>query len=116
MGQYDQPDKNAVRLLVLRTAVEALTTDRSDSPVVAVAYFDKLLDYCCRFFAKHGGQDIRPILQEPLELWRDLHSARVGHRKAIDLNVLILCGPCPLADFKALIDLGVPPQNVWAVE
>ena len=113
---YDQQVKADVRNRILRHAVNALTSDRSESPVVSIDRFNRGLEYCIDFIRRHARQDIRPHLEAPAAFWGALQESRVGVRSPVDLNVLFLCGPNPLNDFQVLMGLGIPPQNVWAVE
>lgn len=100
---YRQPVKRKVRETVLRHAVESLTRKRESSPLVTIDRFDLLTDYCIRQFAL-----AKKNIREPMAIidaqWKAVHASRVG------------CGPEPLNDLTELTDLGLPAENVWAIE
>jgi len=76
----------------------------------------KMLDYCQKFILKHAKTDIRGELAVDADNWRNPQKGRVGIRSPVELNVLILSGPNPINDLTLLRDLGVPPENIWAIE
>ena len=115
-ASYNEPIKRQARGDVLRHAVEALAAGRASSPLVTDEEFDRLLDYCVNFIREHGRQDLSEAVVPLREIWHAMHQSRVGNRAPADLKVLFLSGPDPLNDFEALAELGVEPQNVWAVE
>lgn len=114
--EYKEPVKNKVRGQVLKHAVCALTEQRTSSPLVSEEYFSHTLDYACRFIKRHGQFDLTEIIQPFVEYWLALHESRVSTRRPTDLHALILCGPNPLNDFTALMELGIPPFNIWGIE
>lgn len=119
---YDQPEKQRARWLALCHAVESLTTHRGQSPVVTIDHFDRILKYACDQIELANQRDYT-CFPEPHEQvseaaaeFRQLHEARVGNRSARDLSVLFLAGPEPANDLRTLMELGISPQNIWAVE
>jgi hypothetical protein len=118
MGEnsYDEPVKAYVRRLILTHAVRALTTERDSTPLVSEAVFARTLDYARTFIKQVTGQDVLEAIEPLLEYWLPIHRSRISSRKPEDLQVLIVSGPSPLNDLEVLMELGVPPHNVWAVE
>jgi hypothetical protein len=112
---YRQPVKRKIRETVLRHGVESLTRKRESSPLVTIDKFDLLTDYCIRQFAL-AKKDIREPMAIINAQWKAVHASRVGQRAPSDLKVLFLCGPEPLNDLTELTDLGIPAENVWAIE
>jgi hypothetical protein len=114
--KYDQPEKNEARERVLLHAVECLTHYRSESPVITARQFTETLRHACDFLGKHCGM---AAAQETLSYKEDfltMHSRRIGTRSPDQLSVLFLAGPKPSQDVRVLVNLGVLPQNIWAIE
>lgn len=119
---YDQPEKHRARQLALSRAVEALTSNRESSPVITIDHFRRGIQYVgdtlehtnslglTRFDAPHDQ------LASNATSFEDLHASRVGTRSVAELQVLYLCGPEPMNDFEVMLELGIRPENVWAVE
>ncbi|MFG0252393.1 MAG: hypothetical protein ACF8NJ_05910 [Phycisphaerales bacterium JB038] len=63
-----------------------------------------------------GNHEIEAESKVEFEEWRDLHRRLLGRKQARDLKVLFLCGPEPLNDLGVLLEAGVNPHNVWAIE
>lgn len=115
-ASYNQPVKQRVRAKLLRHAVESLTISRAGVSLVTAADFDRMLDYCVDLIRRHAHHDLSAAIAPLRQHWHTVYASRVGHRLADELKVLILAGPEPLNDLEALTALGVPPENVWAVE
>jgi len=111
---YKQPEKVAARSALLERAVTALTTSRSESPLVRLDEFDETLAFVRRIAPKRGLAI--DGLEAEAERFRAFHSSRVGSRGPADLKVLYLAGPEPQNDLRVLQELGVQPENVWALE
>lgn len=115
-ARYSEPVKQQARIRVLSHAVRSLTTHRSSSPVVTADFFQRMLKWSCQLIDEHFQVGMQAMLDPLIQDWLAVHRARVGTKKAGELNVLILCGPNPENDIKVLMDLGVSSFNVWAVE
>lgn len=113
---YNQPEKNAIREQIILSSVNALTAERSSSPVVTVEVFEATLDYCLRFLEKHRGLRIRDDLKQHADNWRGLHNTRIGVKMPSELQVLFLAGPDPTNDLMSFRKCGVAFENVWAIE
>lgn len=119
---YDQPEKKHARWLALCHAVESLTTYRGTSPVVTLDDFNRGMKYVCDTLDRTNtaGYTCFPYPQEQVkkksEGFAELHSTRVGERKANELQVLFLCGEQPMNDLEVMFELGIRAENVWAVE
>jgi hypothetical protein len=55
-------------------------------------------------------------VKERSAAFAELHATRIGNKKASELQVLFLSGPEPLNDLEIMMELGIRPENVWAVE
>jgi hypothetical protein len=113
---YSEPIKTAVRKRVLEHAINALTANRESSALVSEDYFIKTIDYAADLITKYSGSNFQGEMPQVKEAWLTLQQSRVSKRDTVDIHVLILCGPNPLNDFHKLMELGVPPANIWAVE
>src|SRR5690349_7298580 len=113
---YQEKSKRRARSIVLKHAVDSLTLNRDSSPLVTMADFELLLEYCVQYIERYTTNRVEPALLTAKNYWNSLYAGRVGHRKAEELQILFLAGPDPLNDLAALMDLGVLPHNIWAVE
>lgn len=122
MNEYDQPEKKQARWLALCHAVESLTIYRDSSPVVTLDHFQRGMNYVCDSLERSNkaGYTCFPVPHEQVkaksEAFIERHATRVGTRKASELQVLFLSGPEPMNDLEVLMELGIRPENVWAVE
>jgi hypothetical protein len=119
---YDQPEKKQARWLALCHAVESLTIYRDSSPVVTLDHFRHGLKFVCDSIEEtnKSGSTCFPVPHEQVEekakSFEELHASRVGEKSAGELQVLFLCGPEPMNDLEVMVELGIKPENVWAVE
>ncbi len=115
---YNEPVKNRVRKKILSHAVEALTTQRSESTIVSAGTTRRLVAYAERMIRQHRVVDADSLDQLPRELseWESVHAQLVPSKTPEELRVLYLCGPSPQLDLEVLMDHGVQPHNVIAVE
>ncbi len=119
---YDQPEKEQARWLALCHAIESLTTYRDSSPVVTIDHFQRGMKFVCDSIEKtnEAGYTCFPVpyeqVKEKSKAFQELHAARVGKKSAGELQVLFLCGPEPMNDLEVMLELGIRPENVWAVE
>ena len=119
---YDQPEKRRARWLALSHAVESLTTRRDSSPVVTLDHFRRGIQFVCNSIEKtnQAGYTCFPVpheqVKEKSRSFEELHASRVGKKRTGDLQVLFLCGPEPMNDLEVMMELGIRPENVWAVE
>lgn len=114
--EYNQPEKNEARERVLLHAVECLTQYRAESPVITERQFNETLRRACDYLDEHCGM---ASAQETLFYKDDfltMHSGRIGTRSPDQLSVLFLAGTKPSEDIRVLVELGVLPQNIWAIE
>jgi len=110
---YKQPIKNNVRERILGNAIQSLTTNRSMSTIVLPEELRNTVEYALDILNDSTLND--DTLNE-LDRWLQNFSNHVGKKKPSELRVLYLCGPEPLNDLKVLLNNGVNPQNIWAVE
>lgn len=116
---YDEPVKRQARHIVIKHAVEVLTTNRPSAAVVSPVDFDLALKQVfsnLKKYYKYPEPKLKRQFMEVISYWQEIHELRIGSKEPKELQVLILCGPNPLNDFEKLRDFGVPPFNVWAVE
>lgn len=115
--EYSSPIKNEAREKALYHAVECLTQYRDQSVVVTLEQFEKTIDYVCDYLDRH---QLFPVPHEQVAEHRAafarLHRARVGRKSPEELMVLFLAGPKPSNDIRVLQELGIPLENMWAIE
>ena len=117
-GLYDNPAKKRCRSDVISHAIRCLTEERNTSVCVQrdqVGRVWKQLQESGERQAYFTSQVISSI-EDEIRQWETLHDSKVQSRKASDLNVCYLGGDNPINDLEVLLDNGVLPQNVWAVE
>ena len=116
--QYNQEEKKECRSRLFEHAVKCLTTDRDTSVCVQRYHggeiWKKLQETgeAKQYFSFEERRDI----QLEIEKWESVHKGLVGFKKPSDLRVCYLCGNNPVNDLEVLIENGVLPQNVWAIE
>lgn len=110
---YQQKVKAQVRRRVLISAVKLLTLDRPRSVVINPRHVKETMRYTLRLL-----KCPRLTTEAKVEFsnWSLFNKRLLGVKHPTDLKVLILCGPEPLNDLQILLDEGINPYNVWAVE
>jgi hypothetical protein len=116
MRSYKQPVKERVRTRLLSRAVQLLTSQRHRTPIVVRRELRVLVDFALHTLKGMGWKLLRQAVLEELDEWLQWQSARIQRRKPEELRVIYLCGPEPLNDLRVLLELGINPHNVWAVE
>ncbi len=110
---YRQPIKQVVRERVLPCAIRMLTSDRKTAPLVLEEELSQIIEFVLGGF---GQGNLTKELREEYDRWCEAYRNKIGMKKPSDIKVLYLCGPEPSNDLKVLIDNGIDPNNVWAVE
>jgi hypothetical protein len=115
---YNQASKIEVRERCLVHAVDILTTSRHKSPIVQLDELDQIVEFACDRFKYIGvsPSEISKAVRDEIMAWTDLYTARVAQKSPGDLKVLYLSGPEPLNDLSVMLECGVNPHNVWAIE
>ena len=117
-GLYDNPVKKKCRSDVLSHAIRCLTTGRQTSACVQRGHVRRVwkqLQESGESQAFYNPQVIDSIENE-IRQWEIFHEGRIQSRNPSELTVCYLGGENPINDLKVLVDNGVLPQNVWAVE
>ena len=118
-GLYDNPAKKRCRSDVISHAIRCLTEERNTSVCVQrdhVGRVWKQLQESGERQAYFDDSQVTSSIEDEIRQWETLHDSKVQSRKASDLNVCYLGGDNPINDLEVLLDNGVLPQNVWAVE
>lgn len=112
---YTELQKRLARENVIKSAIDALTKDRTDATLCRRTYVrevrNSLLD--------RGGYDAgeaRHLTDETINRWESFYDSIVSTRKAKDLKVAYLCGPNPENDLGVFCAAGILPENIWAFE
>lgn len=113
---YNQPSKNAARVLSLTHAVELLTSRREDAAIVSADHVERVRE---ALLASDIYVDVgagRSCEDADIASWRTFRTISIGTRDPAELTVAYLAGPEPSNDLLALLDLGLRPENIWAFE
>lgn len=113
---YKQETKNRVRHIVIKKAVEMLTTSRYESCCVRRSYVRELYDYFIQLTESNEQKEAEKIDISYIYEWEQMHTNNIGTKRPDELCVCYLSGPEPENDFKELISMGIKPQNIWAFE
>ena len=119
IGLYDNPAKKRCRSDVISHAIRCLTEERNTSVCVQRDHVEKVwkqLDESGESQIYFNDSQVISSIENEIQQWETLHDSKVQSRKASDLNVCYLGGDNPINDLEVLLDNGVLPQNVWAVE
>ena len=119
VGLYDNPAKKRCRSDVISHAIRCLTEERNTSVCVRRDHVEQVwqqLDESGERHAYFNDSQVISSIEDEIRQWETLHDSKVQSRKASDLNVCYLGGDNPINDLEVLLDNGVLPQNVWAVE
>ena len=90
---YKQESKNQVRHMVIRNAVELLTSGRSEACCVRNSYVRDLYDYFLSLAESHEQTEAEKIEQEYIREWEHIHSNLIGYKRPDELSVCYLSGP-----------------------
>ena len=117
---YREPTKVKARNLLLRNAVEALTTRRASTRILNEERTREIALDAAVHFETFGKKTTRGAVQAAtrgrLDSWQPLIRSHQQPKRASDLRVLYLCGPSPENDLSVFLDCGIIPGNIWAIE
>ena len=117
-SSYCQPVKINCRWRLIEHAVKHLTEERDTSVCVRQNHVKKVWSQlqetgeALNYFSDEERQNIEKEISE----WEHFHRSQVQTREASDLRVCYLAGENPINDLEVLVNLGILPQNVWAIE
>ena len=117
-SSYGQPVKIECRRRLIEHAVKHLTEERDTSVCVRQNHVRKVWSQlqetgeALNCFSDEERQNIEKEISE----WELFHRSQVQTRKPSDLRVCYLAGDNPMNDLEVLVNLGILPQNVWAIE
>jgi hypothetical protein len=111
---YRENEKDLVRKLVLKNAVEILTIDRKNSTLINSNYVLKVKNELLQ--VEYNRKIVNQLGDDTIKNWENYFNSIVSTRKINQLKVAYLSGPNPENDLNVLVSLGVLPENVWAFE
>ena len=117
-SSYRQSVKINCRWRLIEHAVRHLTEERDTSVCVRQNHVRKVWSQlqetgeALNYFSDEERRNIEKEISE----WEHFHRSQVQTRKASDLRVCYLAGDNPTNDLEVLVNLGILPQNVWAIE
>ena len=118
VGSYDNQAKKKCRSDVISHAIRCLTTERHTSACVQRGHVRRVWQQLQESGESEAYFIPRVIesIEAEISQWEILHESKIQIRKPSDLSVCYLGGDNPINDLEVLVDNGVLPQNVWAVE
>ena len=118
VGLYDNQAKKKCRSDVISHAIRCLTTERHTSACVQRGHVRRVWQQLQESGESQAYFHPRVIesIEAEISQWEILHESKIQSRKPSDLSVCYLGGDNPINDLEVLVDNGVLPQNVWAVE
>src|SRR5690348_6280225 len=116
MTNYNQESKNAVREMMLSSAITASTSKPHTRALIAHkelrVTFDHFLDLIKGALKSSSRfDDLRAEAEAELTEWMEFDACCNTRRKACELKVLYLCGPSPINDLKVLLKHGINIHN-----
>lgn len=114
-AEYSEPVKLLARELVISSAIEALTINRSQSTLCRRSYVREVRDT----LVERGGYDAdaaERLLDETVDRWEAFYDSIAQTRDGKSLKVAYLCGPNPENDLRVFCAAGILPENIWAFE
>ena len=115
--EYRQKEKNKVRHSIIYKAVRCLTQERELAAIVKRDYVRRVYDYFNDTTdISSNKNEVQLIDKKYITSWEELHDAYISKKSVKELSVCYLCGPEPNNDFLEFIELGILPQNIWALE
>ena len=118
VGLYENQAENKCRSDVISHAIRCLTTERHTSACVQRGHVRRVWQQLQESEANQAFFHPRVIesIEAEISQWEILHESKIRSRKPSDLTVCYLGGNNPVNDLQVLVDNGVLPQNVWAVQ
>ena len=117
-GLYNNQAEKKCRSDVIAHAIRCLTTDRHTSACVQRSHVRQVWQQLHERGESQVFDDPREIenIEAEISRWEFFHSGKIQSRKPSELSVCYLGGSNPINNLKVLVDNGVLPQNIWAVE
>ena len=118
VGLYENQAEKKCRSDVISHAIRCLTTERHTSACVQRGHVRRVWQQLQESEANQAFFPPRVIesIEAEISQWEILHESKIRSRKPSDLTVCYLGGNNPVNDLQVLVDNGVLPQNVWAVQ
>jgi len=113
--EYSEPQKVLARKLVIESAIEALTAERTMVTLCRRTYVREVRDT----LLARGGYDAvaaAELTDDTVSRWEAFYDSVTQERNAKNLKVAYLCGPNPENDLRVLCAAGILPENIWAFE
>ena len=117
-GFFDNSAKVRCRSDLISHAIRCLTKERDTSACVQRGHVKRVWNQLRESGESRAYFDPRVIksIEAGISQWESFHKSKIEPKEPSHLNVCYLGGNDPTNDLKVLVDNGVLPQNVWAVE
>lgn len=113
--EYAEPQKLLARQQVIESAINALTTKRTQATLCRRTYVREVRDT----LLGRGGYDAAAsglLTDDTIDRWESFYDSIAQTRQAKNLKVAYLCGPNPENDLRVFCGAGILPENIWAFE
>jgi hypothetical protein len=117
---YNQREKNLARKNLVINGIERLTTHRKQSMLVNEQQIETMLNHfvnLINLYLKRFKSEISEEFKESIiDEWKSILNSKFIEKSTDQLKVLYLAGPQPTNDLNILLNSGIKPYNIWAVE
>ncbi|WP_054548824.1 MULTISPECIES: hypothetical protein [Lysinibacillus] len=119
-GLYTQKEKNEARSKLIINAIESLTTRRKESMLLDEEYINKMLENFVGLINLYLEKKNEILPEDFCEILKNKSinflNSKYHKKNKADLKVLYLSGPEPVNDLNILLENGISPSNIWAIE
>jgi len=120
---YNEPIKNSVRESLINHAIKHLTTSRKSSYLVQEKWIDHVTNHFIDVLIpqlfkqrRFNKEEFTTRFNQTYSKWKDFYKTHYKSKNTKELKVLYLSGPQPQNDLDILLNKGILPQNIWAIE
>lgn len=113
---YNEEEKVISRRTSLKYAVDILTSERCQAPILGKEYLRSTITEIQKRRISEGVRSEHVCADSDIELWENLWHSSNGNKDPSQLKVAYLSGPNPSNDLDVLVECGITPYNIWAFE
>ncbi|MFP4403323.1 MAG: class I SAM-dependent methyltransferase [Candidatus Woesearchaeota archaeon] len=116
MKRYNQTIKIKARNIVIKNAINALTSNRSKSTLARRSYLADIKKFIKNSNNSYEIKEILKLTEETIIKWENFYDSTIDNKQAKELKIAYLSGSNPENDLKVFCEHGVLPENIWAFE
>jgi len=113
---YKNYIKQKARELIWERAIKLLTENREKSTLIYPKIMYYYWEHIISKYSNILKFDLSKLTESSLESFLKVRESKISSKSSKELKVLYLCGPEPENDIECLLNLGVIPENIWAIE